>query len=234
MDFSSIQDIDFQILQWFNGSNNVILDQLVMALTSGFTWIPLYLVLFIIVMRNNETIGQIGLIVGCAFLCVLFADGIAEGIIKPLAERWRPSNDPLVKYSVQVVDNLRLKDYSFCSAHAANTMAIAVFFSLLVRSRMLTFTLIAWSLVNCWTRLYLGVHYPLDIVCGILLGMVVGTLVYLFFLRMYRRMSPEIKYVSNQYTCTGYDCDDIDMILTVLMLTLVYVILRAVVLMTAI
>ena len=53
MDFSSIQDIDFQILQWFNGSNNVILDQLVMALTSGFTWIPLYLVLFIIVMRNN-------------------------------------------------------------------------------------------------------------------------------------------------------------------------------------
>lgn len=140
MDFSSIQDIDFQILQWFNGSNNVILDQLVMALTSGFTWIPLYLVLFIIVMRNNETIGQIGLIVGCAFLCILFADGIAEGIIKPLAARWRPSNDPLVKYSVQVVDNLRLKDYSFCSAHAANTMAIAVFFSLLVRSRMLTFT----------------------------------------------------------------------------------------------
>ena len=120
-------------------------------------------------MRNNETIGQIGLIVGCAFLCILFADGIAEGIIKPLAARWRPSNDPLVKYSVQVVDNLRLKDYSFCSAHAANTMAIAVFFSLLVRSRMLTFTLVAWSLVNCWTRLYLGVHYPLDIVCGILL-----------------------------------------------------------------
>ena len=121
MDFSSIQDIDFQILQWFNGSNNVILDQLVMALTSGFTWIPLYLVLFIIVMRNNETIGQIGLIVGCAFLCILFADGIAEGIIKPLAARWRPSNDPLVKYSVQIVDNLRLKDYSFCSAHAANS-----------------------------------------------------------------------------------------------------------------
>ena len=74
--------------------------------------------------------------------------------------------------------------------------------------------------------------YPLDIVCGMLLGMVVGTLVYLFFHRMYRRMSPEIKYVSNQYTSTGYDCDDIDMIMTVLMLTLVYVILRAVVLMT--
>ena len=234
MDFSTIQNIDFQVLQWFNGSNNVILDQLALVLTSGFTWIPLYVVLFIVVMRNNETMMQIGLVVGAALLCILFADGFADGIIKPLAERWRPSNDPLVKYSVQVVDNLRMKDYSFCSAHAANTMSIAVFFSLLVRSRMLTITMIVWSLVNCWTRLYLGVHYPLDIATGLLLGSVVGFLVYLFYHRMYRCISPEIKYISNQYTSTGYDRDDIDMIMTVLMLVLVYVVIRALCMMTAV
>lgn len=234
MDFSTIQNIDFQVLQWFNGSNNVILDQLALVLTSGFTWIPLYVVLFIVVMRNNETMMQIGLVVGAALLCILFADGFADGIIKPLAERWRPSNDPLVKYSVQVVDNLRMKDYSFCSAHAANTMSIAVFFSLLVRSRMLTITMIVWSLVNCWTRLYLGVHYPLDIATGLLLGSVVGFLVYLLYHRMYRRISPEIKYISNQYTSTGYDHDDIDMIMTVLMLVLVYVVIRALCMMTAV
>ena len=234
MDFSTIQNIDFQVLQWFNGSNNVILDQLALVLTSGFTWIPLYVVLFIVVMRNNETMMQIGLVVGAALLCSLFADGFSDGIIKPLAERWRPSNDPLVKYSVQVVDNLRMKDYSFCSAHAANTMSIAVFFSLLVRSRMLTITMIVWSLVNCWTRLYLGVHYPLDIATGLLLGSVVGFLVYLLYHRMYRRISPEIKYISNQYTSTGYDHDDIDMIMTVLMLVLVYVVIRALCMMTAV
>ena len=234
MDFSTIQNIDFQVLQWFNGSNNVILDQLALVLTSGFTWIPLYVVLFIVVMRNNETMMQIGLVVGAALLCILFADGCSDGIIKPLAERWRPSNDPLVKYSVQVVDNLRMKDYSFCSAHAANTMSIAVFFSLLVRSRMLTITMIVWSLVNCWTRLYLGVHYPLDIATGLLLGSVVGFLVYLLYHRMYRRISPEIKYISNQYTSTGYDHDDIDMIMTVLMLVLVYVVIRALCMMTAV
>ena len=234
MDFSTIQNIDFQVLQWFNGSNNVILDQLALVLTSGFTWIPLYVVLFIVVMRNNETMMQIGLVVGASLLCILFADGFSDGIIKPLAERWRPSNDPLVKYSVQVVDNLRMKDYSFCSAHAANTMSIAVFFSLLVRSRMLTITMIVWSLVNCWTRLYLGVHYPLDIATGLLLGSVVGFLVYLLYHRMYRRISPEIKYISNQYTSTGYDHDDIDMIMTVLMLVLVYVVIRALCMMTAV
>lgn len=234
MDFSTIQNIDFQVLQWFNGSNNVILDQLAVVLTSGVTWIPLYVVLFIVVMRNNETMSQIALVVGSAFLCILFADGFADGIIKPLAERWRPSNDPLVKYSVQVVDNLRMKDYSFCSAHAANTMSLAVFFSLLIRSRMITITMVTWSLVNCWTRLYLGVHYPLDVLTGIVLGGVVGFLVYLFYHRMYRRISPEIKYISNQYTSTGYDHDDIDMIMTVLMVVLVYVVIRALCMMTVV
>ena len=234
MDFSTIQNIDFQVLQWFNGSNNVILDQLAVVLTSGVTWIPLYVVLFIVVMRNNETMSQIALVVGSAFLCILFADGFADGIIKPLAERWRPSNDPLVKYSVQVVDNLRMKDYSFCSAHAANTMSLAVFFSLLIRSRMVTITMAVWSLVNCWTRLYLGVHYPLDVLTGIVLGGVVGFLVYLFYHRMYRRISPEIKYISNQYTSTGYDHDDIDMIMTVLMVVLVYVVIRALCMVTAV
>lgn len=234
MDFSTIQNIDFQVLQWFNGSNNVILDQLAVVLTSGVTWIPLYVVLFIVVMRNNETMSQIALVVGSAFLCILFADGFADGIIKPLAERWRPSNDPLVKYSVQVVDNLRMKDYSFCSAHAANTMSLAVFFSLLIRSRMITITMVTWSLVNCWTRLYLGVHYPLDVLTGIVLGGVVGFLVYLFYHRMYRRISPEIKYISNQYTSTGYDHDDIDMIMTVVMVVLVYVVIRVLCMMTAV
>ena len=139
-----------------------------------------------------------------------------------------------MKYSVQVVDNLRMKDYSFCSAHAANTMSLAVFFSLLIRSRMITITMVIWSLVNCWTRLYLGVHYPLDVLTGILLGCVVGFLVYLFYHRMYRRISPEIKYISNQYTSTGYDHDDIDMIMTVLMVVLVYVVIRALCMMTAV
>lgn len=229
MDFSKIQDMDMQVLSLFNGSDNIMLDQMVQILTSGLTWIPLYVMLFFVVMRNNETMGQIALVVGSAIFCVLFADGLVDGIIKQLAERWRPSNDPTFKYMVQVVDDIRPKGYSFCSAHAANTMSLAVFFSLLIRSKMLTITLVIWSLINCWTRLYLGVHYPSDILCGMIIGIIVGILVYLLYYKINLRISPKINYISNQYTSTGYDHDDIDKAMVILMLTLVYVVTRSVV-----
>lgn len=229
MDFSKIQDMDMQVLSLFNGSDNIMLDQMVQILTSGLTWIPLYVMLFFVVMRNNETMGQIALVVGSAIFCVLFADGLVDGIIKQLAERWRPSNDPTFKYMVQVVDDIRPKGYSFCSAHATNTMSLAVFFSLLIRSKMLTITLVIWSLINCWTRLYLGVHYPSDILCGMIIGIIVGILVYLLYYKIYLRISPKINYISNQYTSTGYDHDDIDKAMVILMLTLVYVVTRSVV-----
>lgn len=229
MDFSKIQDMDMQVLSIFNGSDNIMLDQMVQILTSGLTWIPLYVMLFFVVIRNNETMGQIALVVGSAIFCVLFADGLVDGIIKQLAERWRPSNDPTFKYMVQVVDDIRPKGYSFCSAHAANTMSLAVFFSLLIRSKMLTITLVIWSLINCWTRLYLGVHYPSDILCGMIIGIIVGILVYLLYYKIYLRISPKINYISNQYTSTGYDHDDIDKAMVILMLTLVYVVTRSVV-----
>lgn len=227
MGIISLLDIDMSVLHFFNGAGgNLLIDQMVWVLTQGVTWIPLYLVLFYIVMRNNETMAQIGLVMFCAFLCVLVADGVADGIVKPLVARWRPSNDPVLKYTVQVVNNMRLKDFGFCSAHAANTMSLAVFFSLLIRSRLMTITLVAWSLVNCWTRLYLGVHYPSDILCGLLLGAVAGLLVYLLYFKLYFKISPKIKYISNQYTSTGYDHADLDLVLGVIMLILFYVVLR--------
>ena len=220
--------IDLGLLHFFNsGGGNLFIDQMAWVLTSGWTWIPLYLVLFYIVMRNNETMPQIGLAVLGAFLCVLVADGLVDGIIKPTVARWRPSNDPLVKYTIHIVNNMRLKDYGFCSAHAANTMSLAVFFSLLIRSKLMSITLVCWSLLNCWTRLYLGVHYPSDILCGLAIGAVVGFLVYVLYIKAYYKISPRIKYISNQYTSTGYDHDDLDVVMCVLMFIFVYVVLRA-------
>ncbi|MGI6222850.1 MAG: phosphatase PAP2 family protein [Prevotella sp.] len=198
------------------------MDQLMVALTSGFTWIPLYLALICMVVKNNETMPQIVLAIGASVLCVVLADVMADLIMKPLLGRFRPSNDPSIKYAVHVVNGIRGGEYGFFSAHAANTMSLAVFLALLVRNRTLSITLIVWSLVNCYTRMYLGLHYPLDILCGLLWGISVGLIVYWFFyLKIYRRISTKITYVSTQYTSTGYSLLDIYMVLNILALTFI-------------
>ena len=227
LDIQTFLANDRLVLSWFNGSNSVFLDGWMSALTSGFTWLALYASLFYLVVKNNETMGQIMLVVGCALACVGLADIMADVIVKPLVERWRPSNDPIFKYDVSVVDGYRGTSYRFFSAHAANTFSLALFFCMLVRSRVLSVALVLWSFVNCYTRMYLGLHYPLDIVCGLLWGSVCAIGVYYFYLRVSRRMFGEDNYVSTQYTSTGYRLCDVDIVVFVLVSTVLITLFKA-------
>ena len=229
IDIQTILDADRNLLLWMNGSNSLFMDNWMVVLTSGFTWIPLYISLLYLVIKNNENVAQILLVIGCSLFCVIMADVMADIIVKPLVARWRPSNDPIIKYTVRVVNGIRGSNYGFFSAHAANTFSIAVFFCLLVRSRVLSVSLILWSLLNCYTRIYLGLHYPLDILCGLMWGGIVGSGVYCLYHRAYCRISPANNYVSTQYTSTGYSLDNVDFVELVLVLTLLYSVIRAVI-----
>lgn len=227
LDIQTFLANDRLVLSWFNGSNSVFLDGWMSALTSGFTWLALYASLFYLVVKNNETMGQIMLVVGCALACVGLADIMADVIVKPLVERWRPSNDPIFKYDVSVVEGYRGTSYGFFSAHAANTFSLALFFCMLVRSRVLSVALVLWSFVNCYTRMYLGLHYPSDIVCGLLWGSVCAIGVYYFYLRVSRRMFGEDNYVSTHYTSTGYRLCDVDIVVFVLVSTVLITLFKA-------
>ncbi|MBR6828126.1 MAG: phosphatase PAP2 family protein [Prevotella sp.] len=220
-------DYDRWLLLLVNGSSSLYLDGVVKVLTTAATWIPLYIALFCLVMRNNNTVRRILFIVGCALLCYLLAGAVDDGIVKPLVARWRPTHDPIIGWQVDVVNGYRGGKYGFFSAHASNTFSLAVFFSLLVRSRLLTLCLVTWSLINCWTRLYLGVHFPGDILCGLLWGGTVGVLVYVFYHRMLMRFSSDRAFISTQYTIKGYQRSDIDIVLFVFVATLIYALLRA-------
>ncbi len=223
----TLVDIDRTLLAFFNGSESLYVDNLAVALTSGFTWIPLYLSLLYVVIKNSETMKQIMLVIGCVCLCIILSDGLADFIMKPMVGRFRPSQDPLLKYAVDVVNGTRGTLYGFFSAHASNTFCIAVFFSLLVRNSKFVTAMIAWSLVNCWTRMYLGLHYPGDILAGLLWGGIVGAFVYFVYIKAYLRMYPDFNYISSQYTTTGYNRVDIDIVLLVLTLTLLYAVMRS-------
>ena len=227
MDWNTLISFDKELLLAVNGSASLFLDGLVKTLTTAATWIPLYLALFYLVLKNNDSTKKILLIVACAALCLLIAGSLDDLVVKPLVARWRPSRDPEIGILVDTVNDYRGGRYGFFSAHASNTFSIAVFFSLLIRSRLLTFFLIGWSFVNCWTRLYLGVHFPGDILVGLLWGGFVGMSVYFLYVRVSRNWSSKRKYVSAQYTSTGYLRVDVDVVISVLLFTLIYAVLRA-------
>ncbi|MBR2103011.1 MAG: phosphatase PAP2 family protein [Prevotella sp.] len=226
---SHINDIDQYLLLLLNGSDSLFLDRLMTFLTTGMTWIPLYLALLYMVVKNNETMGQILLAAGCAIGAVLLTASVDNLLVKPLVARPRPCNEVAIKYMVDVVYRLSDRDFSFFSAHAANTSSLAVFFILLVRHKLFTIAMIAWSLVNCYTRLYLGFHYPSDILCGLLFGSLVGFVAYLVYLRIFNKISPESNFVSSHYTKTGYAISDIDVVLSVLVYILLFCIVSSLV-----
>lgn len=227
MDFSSITHIDLQLIPILGGEHTVFFDAFSQVLTNGWTWIVLYLTLLFIVIKNNETMAQILLIVASAAVCILLADGLADGIVKPMAMRLRPINDPEVRPLLHIVSGAYDNNFSFFSAHAANTFSLCIFFSLLIRHCWTTIALILWSLTNCWTRIYLGMHYPSDILVGLVWGFIVGEVVYISYMHFYHRISPRLHFISSQYTRTGYALTDVNLVVNVLLLTVMYAIIRS-------
>lgn len=222
-----IIQFDKHLLLQLCGSESLFLDSLVKTLTNAVTWVPLYIALLYVVIKNSDNARNVLLVLLSAGACVLLAGTVDDSIVKPLVARWRPARDPEIGILVDVVNGYRGGNYGFFSAHASNTFSIAIFFSLLIRSRILSTALVLWSFVNCWTRIYLGVHYPGDIMVGLVWGSIVGTMVYLVYRRIQPQPAQPASYVSTQYTSTGYQSQHADVVIVVLLLTLVYAILRA-------
>lgn len=183
-------EMDKKLLLLLNGSDSWLLDSLMITLTNALTWIPFYLALIYMVIRANQHLKSVLWVLGCAALCLLFAGAFDDIIVKPMVARLRPTHDPEIGGLIRVVDGYRETLYGFFSAHASNTFSIALFLSLLVRRRLFTIVLFVWSLLNAWTRIYLGVHYPGDVLVGLIWGAVVGYVVY----RFYRKMTVPVTY----------------------------------------
>ena len=222
-----LQDIDRELLLAVNGSDSLYLDRVVRTLTNGLAWIPLYLSMFYLVVKNNDNFRRLLFLLGGVAVCYLLAGAVDDGIVKPLVARWRPTHDPQIGALVDVVDGYRGGKYGFFSAHACNTMSIATYFCWIARSRRLSITLVIWSLVNCWTRLYLGVHFPGDILVGLIWGVTVGTGVYFLYRRITRGMYMPRNLNPVQYTSTCYRRLDCNWPVAVFIYTLAFIYIKA-------
>ena len=224
---STLVEYDKDLLLSLNGSESLYLDRVMRVLTAAVTWVPLYISLFYVVLNNNDNFRKVIMILCGAGLCVLLAGTVDDMIVKPMVGRWRPTHDPEIGMMVDIVDGYRGGRFGFFSAHASNTFSIAVFFCWLVRSRLLSLALILWSFTNCWTRLYLGVHFPGDILVGLLWGGLVGSVVYFLYYRLSRNMTSRRRFISSQYTSTGFQRSDCDVPVAVLVFTLVFALIKS-------
>lgn len=171
-----LNDIDADALLAVNGLHNVFQDAFWWMVTAKWSSALLLLVLLWILLRQNWRHALLVLVM--LALAVLVADQVSSGLIKHLVERLRPTHDPSLESMVHVINGYRGGMYGFVSSHAANFFAAATLLSFIMRHRWVTLSLFTWALLQCYSRVYLGVHYPGDIMGGIVVGLLSGWLVW--------------------------------------------------------
>lgn len=203
----NIIETDTALLLAINDLHTPFLDRIMWDASCKLTWLPLYAILIAAIIlryrsyfiqfntqtkrKEKKTILRIPfwifILVGFG-IAVGLSDFVSSGILKPIVCRLRPTHDPYIGNLIHIVNDYRGGEYGFPSSHAANTFAVATLFALVFRIGKkvnhpilwnIGITLLfLWASLNCYSRMYLGVHYPLDIICGALLGSIFATLTF--------------------------------------------------------
>ena len=184
--------IDQQWLLAINGWHSEWADILMWYISKSTTWLPLYALLVGLIVyrfgilspslcregRRGSSLLRVLIILAGFAVAVGLSDFVSSGIIKPWVCRLRPTHEPALAGMLHLVNGYTGGLYGFVSSHAANTMACALLFALLYRNKYATVGLMLWVALNCYSRMYLGVHYPADIIGGLAIGALMATLTY--------------------------------------------------------
>jgi undecaprenyl-diphosphatase len=178
----AFEELDKLLFFFFNGLHTDFLDPVFFLISGKAIWIPFYMFFVFLLFKKfgkkMATVLTIGII-----LTVGATDFIAAKVIKPGVGRYRPSHNIDYSHQVHLLKNsngdiYKGGKYSFVSNHAANSFALATFLAIYLRRRIKYFmpSILLWASIVSYSRIYLGVHYPADIVCGALFGMTMASI----------------------------------------------------------
>ena len=180
-----IDSLDKELLVFLNGFHTPFVDVWMWRISSAPFWIPFYGVLMFLLIKKRwssimvQNVKQIGFVILSISVAILLADQISSGFFKPFFARFRPSHSPELEGLVHLLTDsngniYKGGMYGFVSSHAANSFAIAWFVSSLQKTKAIWIMMIGWASVVSYSRIYLGVHYPGDILGGTIIGILSG------------------------------------------------------------
>ncbi|MCF6240056.1 MAG: phosphatase PAP2 family protein [Bacteroidales bacterium] len=173
-------EIDTQLFLFLNGIHSPFWDTIMWYTSATATWVPLYALVLFFIFKEYKWKGFVPLIF--LVLLVFAADKISVHAFKNFFERLRPCHNQDIANLVHIIREHCGGQYGFVSSHAANTFAFASFTSLFFRNKKYTWFIFIWAAFVSYSRIYLGVHYPGDIMGGALLGWIIGYLLYQLYI----------------------------------------------------
>lgn len=170
----ALSTIDSDLFLFLNGLHADWMDGVMVLITQMWVWLPLYLLLiYWTVKQYGKRCWWIFLAVALVVLC---SDQLSAHVCKPLFQRLRPCYNTDLQGLIHLPKGMAGGQYGFVSSHAANTFAIAAFLTAALRKKYkwIGIALYLWAFISSYSRIYIGYHYPGDILCGAVLGILVG------------------------------------------------------------